>query len=88
MSRFQDARIDAQGRFSLGYDRESGSFYLSIPVANRSADYEEHYALSEAEYTSLISDRDLALSFAEQCGLRRRDELLILKPGGDRGVAT
>ena len=88
MKRFQDDQVDVAGRFSLGTDTQTGSRYLSIPVANRLVDYEEFYALSTTIYQDFLGDRKLALEFANECRERLHDDLLILKPGSDRGSAV
>jgi hypothetical protein len=33
-----------------------------------------------------VAHPDAALTFAEECRLREHDELLILKPGWNRGI--
>lgn len=87
MNRFEDIRVDVEGRFSLGIDHQSSAHYLSISVANRAVDYEELYQLDDTDYLSLSADRQLALTFAEDYRKRLHDDLLILKPGADRGSA-
>ena len=52
-ARFKDARIDREGRLSLGRDHSTGTFYLAIPVSNANADYEEYFALDNAEFKRL-----------------------------------
>ena len=88
MSRFKDTNVFRQERFSLGRDTASNNLYLSIPVANRLADYEEYYRISEAQYQLFIKDTRAAATFADECRARQHDQLLILKPGSDRGVAV
>jgi hypothetical protein len=38
--RFEDIVVDREERFALGRERDSGRFYLSIPVSNGTVDYE------------------------------------------------
>ena len=84
--RFEDKSVDQSGRLSLGVDRNTGDYYLSIPVSNRLVDYEEYYRLSENEFQSLQKDDEAARAFAEQCRARAFDNRLILQPGTDRGT--
>ena len=88
MPRFQDTTVFKQERFSLGRDTAANNLYLSIPVANRLVDYEEYYRISEAQYEVFIGDTQAAAKFANECRARQYDQLLILKPGSDRGVAV
>lgn len=84
--RFSDSHVNRPGRYSLGNDNHTGRFFLSIPVANSMIDYEEYYALSEAEYARFVECDDAALGFANACRARDNDDRLILKPGTDRGT--
>ena len=85
-TRFEDTKVDREGRLSLGTDRETGDSYLSIPVANRMVDYEEYYRLSRAEYDRFLEDPAAARAFADEARARRHDDRLILMPGSDRGT--
>jgi hypothetical protein len=42
--RFADQLVSREHRYSIGYYKISGHYYLSVPVTNRSVDYEEYYA--------------------------------------------
>lgn len=86
VSRFRDTHVFREARLSLGVDDAAGGFYLSIPVSNVRVDYEEYYRLSAAEYRRLATDAAARARFAEECRRRERDELLILRPGTDRGA--
>ena len=85
MARFQDIYFSRQALFSVGRDETTGNYYLSIPVSNRMVDYEEYYLLSNEQFTRFEADRAEAEKFADECRKRRHDDLLILKPGSDRG---
>ncbi|WP_347906120.1 hypothetical protein [Pseudomonas purpurea] len=86
--KFNDVFVDRVERFSLGIEQESGRFYLSIPVSNRLVDYEEYYQIDQACFDAYRANPALALAFLQGCRNRERDELLMLKPGRDRGVAS
>lgn len=86
--KFKDVFVDRVERFSLGIEQESGRFYLSIPVSNRMVDYEEYYEIDQACFDAYIATPALALEFLQCCRNRERDELLMFKPGHDRGVAS
>lgn len=84
--KFTDEFVSREMRFSLGVEEDSGRLYLSIPVANRLVDYEEYYEIDRAAYERYRVDPASAGGFLERCRAREADELLILKPGRDRGV--
>lgn len=86
--KFNDAFVSRDLRFSLGEEEESGRYYLSIPVANRMVDYEEYYEIDRATYERYRAEPEAAIPFLERCRKQEVDELLILKPGTDRGVAS
>ncbi|MEJ2066275.1 MAG: hypothetical protein P8X74_23855 [Reinekea sp.] len=72
--------------FSIGIEETSGKYYLSIPVSNQYVDYEEYYEISKEVFDSFKADMNSALNFVQQCIERKKDELLIQKPGRLRGV--
>lgn len=78
--RTEDILVNAIERFSIGVDRDSGRYYLSIPVSNRLVDYEEHYELTELEYQNLMSDTALATHFAADCRAHQLDARLMVRP--------
>lgn len=84
--RFRETDYFLKQRFGLGEDVVGGGYFLSIPVVNRMADYDEFYAIDEATYVLFQKDMDFALQFAEAARRRQLDERLILPPGSDRGV--
>ncbi|MCZ8159111.1 MAG: hypothetical protein O9256_04415 [Rhizobiaceae bacterium] len=86
--KFVDTAVNKSKRYSIGREAESGRCYLSIPVSNSMADYEEFYEIGEDLHNG-YPDNELVLSiFADDCRRRLHDQLLFLKPGSDRGVAT
>ncbi len=87
-SRFNDTVVNRDQRYALGIDTQTGGYYLSIPVANRRAGYEEYYAISEAEFLLFQADAAAAVAFADSCRRHEQDDRLIIKPGHDRGSAN
>lgn len=85
--RFTDTAVNREQRFAIGVELESGRCYLSIPVSNRLADYEEHYAIARSTHDAYPSNAAELTAFAADCRLRRNDHLLLVPPGTDRGVA-
>lgn len=73
-------------RFSLGMEAGSGRYYLSIPVANGMVDYEEYYEIDRAAFERYRVEPASAKGFVERCRNREADDLLMMKPGRDRGV--
>ncbi len=86
--KFNDLFVSREQRFSLGIEEDSGRYYLSIPVANRMVDYEEYYEIDRAAFERYRLDPAAAEGLLIRCRAREADELLILKPGSDRGVPT
>ena len=86
--RFQDIHVDTANRFSLGLDRETESHYVSIPVSNRLVDYEEYYVIEQSLVDGFPATFDAVMEIVSQCRNRELDDLLIIQPGSDRGVAS
>jgi len=73
--------------FSLDVDDTlPGRYFLSIPVANRLCDYTEWYEIDQPTFERYLSDLRLALPFVQGCRDHLHDDLLLLKPGRDRGT--
>lgn len=85
--RFIDTAVNREKRFSIGRDAESGRHYLSIPVANRLADYEEYYEISAELHDCYPVNKPVLSQFAEECRQQLHDALILQKPGTDRGIA-
>ncbi len=81
-----DAYFNREHRYALGVDRESGRHYASIPVVSGAIDYEEYYLLDDEQYRHFLEAPESALAFVEECRRREHDELLLQKPGWNRGV--
>ena len=75
-------------RYALGVDEETGSFYASFPVNSSAIGYEEYYELTESQYRLFMTDNALASAFVDECRRHERDELLLEKPGWNRGVPS
>ncbi|AVF37729.1 hypothetical protein KWG64_08190 [Rahnella sp. PD12R] len=86
--KFEDVFFSREERYSIGIETETARYYLSIPVTNHMIDYEEYYEISESEYNIFLSNPAMAVDFAKQCKRREKDDLLIVKPGALRGVAS
>jgi predicted glycoside hydrolase/deacetylase ChbG (UPF0249 family) len=59
---------------------------VSFLVSNGSVDYEEYYALTSEQYQRFLDSRGLARQFVDSCRQRQHDDLLIQKPGWNRGT--
>lgn len=86
--RFNDFYFSKCGRFSIGVEEGSGRFYVSIPVSNGMVDCEEYFEIDKAAFDLYMSSPSLALPFVRRCRNREVDDLLMVQPGRDRGVAT
>lgn len=84
--RFVDLKVWADQRCALGREAESGRLYMSIPVSNRQADYEEYYEIDQDAFERFSKDAEAAAAFAGRCRRHELDHLLIVPPGRDRGA--
>ena len=84
--KFNDIFFSKEHRYSLGTELQSGKHYLPIPVSNGVVDYEEHYEVDSNLLQQFQTQQEKALEFAEKCRMQELDELLIVKPGSNRGV--
>jgi hypothetical protein len=84
--KFEDTYFSKEDRYSLGIESTSGRHYVSIPVSNGIVDYEEYYEITPDEYQQFLSDKAAAVEFVESCRKHERDDLLIQKPGSNRGT--
>ncbi|KAA0994812.1 hypothetical protein FQ192_11830 [Pseudomonas sp. ANT_J12] len=85
--KFQDIYVNREELFSIGIEETSGRFYVSFPVSNGMVDYEEYYEIDRASFELFQKDIDAAVEFVMKCRRRELDELLIEKPGTNRGSA-
>lgn len=81
-----DSFSSRHDRYSLGFDEDSGKYYVSFPVSTGIVDYEEYYAMTAEQYQRFSDRQDLALQFVDSCHQRQHDDLLIQKPGWNRGT--
>jgi hypothetical protein len=84
-NRFSDTHVFREQRFAIGSDTQTNGYFLSIPVANQMVDYEEYYRLTADQYSQFSNNGAAGGMFAEECRARKRDNLIILAPGTDRG---
>ncbi|MEX6664272.1 hypothetical protein [Pseudomonas sp. W2-17] len=84
---FSDTYVNREEMFSLGVEETSGRFYVSFPVSSGLADYEEYYAIDQEMFERFQHDLASALKFVNRCRRREMDELLMQKPGWNRGSA-
>lgn len=84
--RFSDVFVSRADRYSVGIELDSGRHYVSIPVSNGVVDYEEYYAISLEQSDAFLADTSAAVEFVEACRRHQHDDLLILKPGTNRGA--
>jgi hypothetical protein len=83
---FKDTDTSQKHRYSIGVESTSGRYYASIPVSNGVVDYEEYYGITEAQYREFLSDPGTAIDFIEACRRREHDDLLLQRPGSNRGT--
>ena len=84
-SRFSDTHVFREQRFAIGSDTQTHGYYLAIPVANQMVDYEEYYRLTPDQYRLFSDNVSAGGVFADECRARKRDDVIILEPGTDRG---
>ena len=55
---FIDVYVSKEKRFSIGRESNTGKYYLSFPVRNQLAEYEEYYEISKIEYENFLINTD------------------------------
>ncbi|WP_082959553.1 MULTISPECIES: hypothetical protein [unclassified Mycobacterium] len=85
---FDDTYFSRKDRYSLGVESTSGRYYASIPVSNGIVDYEEYYELTREQHDQFLRDPFAALQFVEACRGHEHDDLLLQRPGKNRGTPT
>ena len=82
---FKDIQIFAKERYSIEQDTVTGKFYLSFPVFNGMAEYEEYYEILPEEMEVIMKDESARKALLEKSRNRQNDDRLLLKPGRLRG---
>lgn len=85
---YDDVYFTQLDKYSIGRERDSARHYVSIPLSNGILDYEEYYEISADQYRRFLANKAAAIEFVESCRRRERDDLLIEKPGWNRGTPT
>lgn len=85
--KFIDLLVNREEMFSMGIEALSGQYYVSFPVSLGVVDYEEFYAIDRATFERFEQDLPAALEFVTRARKRELDQLLIMKPGKNRGTA-
>lgn len=83
--KFTDIRVFRKERYSIEQDAESGRYYLSFPVFNGLAEYDELYEILPGEVESILNDEAARRQLVEKSRKRENDERLLFKPGRVRG---
>ncbi|WP_100485529.1 hypothetical protein [Mycobacteroides abscessus] len=83
---FQNAYFSKEERYWIGTETELGVHYISFPVSNGIVDYVEYYKVTPDQYDVFLANKESALKFVESCRRHEHDELLIQKPGRNRGT--
>ncbi len=88
LMKYEDVYVNREARFAIGRETYFGICYLCFPVRNTFAEYDEYYAVDEAQFQLYQHDLPAALAFADACREHRNDHLLIVPPGRLRGTAN
>jgi hypothetical protein len=83
--KFDDIYTAHEDRFSIGIERSSGRYYLSIPVSNGLVEYEEYYEIDRFLFDRINDCFEDARGIAKKSRMRLNDEKLIEQPGERRG---
>jgi hypothetical protein len=84
--KFRDVKFSKKHRFSIGIEEKSNKYYISFPVYNGLAEYEEYYELIEQEYIDFILDLNKALPLLQKCKERKEEDRLLYQPSIKRGT--
>ena len=85
---FDDIFVFKKERFSVGIERDSKKYFLSIPVNNGLVEYEEYYEIDKADFERFSSSLDSMRETAALCRARKNDARLLQQPGKKRGSPT
>lgn len=85
--KFVDDVFFRDEQYALGLEQEAGEHYVSFPVSAQVFGYEEFYRVSDEHYAVLLADPVAALAFVIECRRHEHDDLLMIKPGPNRGTA-
>lgn len=85
--KFNDFFVSRSEFFSVGTEESSGRYYVSFPVSSSFVDYEEYYEIDLTRFELFQKDIGAAVAFVDRCRRRELDDLLIQKPGSNRGTA-
>jgi hypothetical protein len=83
---FDDSFYSREDRYSLGVQSTLGKYYASFPVSSGFVDYIEYYELTSDQYHAFVMNKAAAVEFVNSCRRHEHDELLIQKPGSNRGT--
>jgi len=56
---YHDTFFSREDRYSIGVERNSGQYYISIPVSTGVLDYEEYYYIRSDQYTIFLQHKGL-----------------------------
>lgn len=82
---FTTVHVDRDSRWALELDEPTGRTFVSIPVSNPYADYEEYYEVDRPTFDRFAAEPAQAREFVEKAKSRELDHLLLLPPGRLRG---
>lgn len=77
---FIDTFISRSDRYSLGYEKSTGEFFVEFPVFNRYVEYGEYYRISKDEYNLFLYDTAALRIFLKRCYAHLEDERMIFFP--------
>lgn len=84
--KFENTFFAKEDRYWLGTETDSGRHYASFPVSNGIVDYVEYYWTTDDQYTKFLADPAAAIEFVDSCRRHEHDDLLIQRPGRNRGT--
>jgi len=84
--KFEKTYFSKEGRYWIGKESDSSRYYLGIPISNTMVDYIEFYWIDDGKYQRFLDDQGAAFEFAEACRRHEHDDLVVYKPGNDRGT--
>ena len=77
---FVDELVSVEERYSIGYEKITGDYYISFPLTNHLVDYEEYYGLTKDEHDVFLLNQIEARLFLERCYKHLEDHRMIFYP--------
>lgn len=85
MFRYKDVFTSKKYFYTVGYDFNLRSYFLSILVSKLRTDYDEYYYITEEQCKIFSENEEEGRTFSNECREHKHDDKLMIAPGQDQG---